>query len=193
MSASWFGAYSKELDVEDDELLLWVKSPEYQFKLKEALSKLRDPVEIALTRAVLRNWGNVERETLVVEYGRPFVGIARPKGYRQWARKQCFRNAGALADRRQGTYCEGFVLTPPHYSMCIHHAWITLDGKSAIDVTFPNATECRYFGIPFSDSVFARIHSLLCLERRMWPVYLGLPLDQRVIAALKEMRAGGLL
>jgi hypothetical protein len=60
--------------------------------------------------------------------------IPRPKGYRrQWARKQCFRNAGILADRGMGTYCEGFILSPPHFLFPIHHAWITLDGKTAID------------------------------------------------------------
>ena len=179
--------------MEHDEWPKWVKSPEYQLKLKEALAKVQDPVEIELIRAVIRKLGNIERESLVLEYGRQFVGIARPKGYRQWTRKQCFRNADILADRGQGTYCEGFVLAPPDYFMLIHHAWITLDGKSAIDPTLPNAPECRYFGIPLSGPIFERLRHVLCLEKRAWPTYLDLPIDNRVMVALKEMRVAGLL
>jgi hypothetical protein len=182
------------LDMEDKEWLRWVDSQEYQLKLKEALSRLKHPVEIALTHAVIRNFGNVNREKIVLEYGRPFVGSARPKGYRrQWMVKQCFRNAGILADQGRGTYCEGVVLGPPDFLFPIHHAWITLDGKTAIDVTLPNASEFWYFGIPFSGPAFARLHTLLVIEQRVWPTYLDLPLDERVIAALKEMRAEGLL
>jgi hypothetical protein len=105
--------------------------------------------------------------------------------------KQCFRNAGILADEGRGTYCEGFALG--EHGFLVHHAWITLDGKTAIDVTLPDAPKYVYFGIPFSGPAFARLHTLLVLERRMWPSYLTLPIDERVIAALKEMRAGGLL
>jgi hypothetical protein len=151
-------------------------------------------VEIQLTADVVLGKGGTVRETLVLEYGRPFVGIARPKGYRrQWMVKQCFRNPGILADTRRGTYCEGFVLTPPRYSLCIHHAWITLDGKTAIDVTLPDAPNYRYFGIPFSGPAFARLHTLLALENGVWPSYLNPPIDERVLAALKKMKAGGLL
>jgi hypothetical protein len=171
-----------------------LNNPALDRKLQKAICGLNDPVEIRLTSTLVLANGNVDREKLVLEYGRPFVGIARPKGYRQWARKQCFRNAGALANRGQCTYCEGFVLTPPRYSVCIHHAWITLDGKSAVDVTLPNAPECWYFGIPFSEPVFRHLFGLLSVEQGgVWPAYIDLPLDERVIAALKEMRTNGLL
>jgi hypothetical protein len=149
-------------------------------------------VEIQLTADVVLGKGSIEREKLVLEYGRPFVGIGRPKGYRrQWMVKQCFRNAGILADTGRGTYCEGFALI--EHRFLVHHAWITLDGKTAIDVTLPDAPKYRYFGIPFSDPAFARLHTTLVIEQRVWPSYLNPPIDERVIAALKNMRAGGLL
>jgi hypothetical protein len=161
-----------------------LNNPTLDRKLQKAVSRLKD---VVLDRGTAR-------ERIVLEYGRPFIGIARPRGYRrQWMVKQCFRNAGILADEGRGTYCEGFVLGPPDFLFPIHHAWITLDGKTAIDVTLPNASECWYFGIPFSGPAFARLHTALVIEQRVWPTYLGLPMDERVIAALKEMRAGGLL
>ena len=71
----------------------------------------------------------------VLEHGRPYVGISRPKGYRKLKDKKCFYNAGKLALANRGTYVEGFTgfgsaLFP------IHHAWLTLDGEHAIDVTW---------------------------------------------------------
>jgi hypothetical protein len=162
-------------------------------KVKRAISGLKNPVEIMLARITVLSQGNVGIEKLVLEYGCPFVGIARPKGYRQWTRKQCFRNAATLADRGQGIYCEGFVISPGSSCQPFHHAWITLDGKEAIDVTLPDAAENLYFGIPFPEKVFARLFRSLSVEQRAWPCFIDLPLDGRVVAALKEMRNGGLL
>jgi hypothetical protein len=96
-------------------------------------------------------------------------------------------------EARRTPSSSGFVLTPPGYFMCIHHAWITLDGKTAIDVTLPNASECWYFGIPFSGPPFEHLHTKLCAESGVWPAYLDLPMDERVVATLKTMRAEGLL
>jgi hypothetical protein len=86
--------------------------------------------------------------------GRPFVGIARPKGYRQMTRRACFFNAGRLVSAERGQYCEGFVTTPSGWRW-IHHAWVTLDGKHAIDTTLPYGPESDYFGIVFPIEVFA--------------------------------------
>src|SRR6478672_8287549 len=49
----------------------------------------------------LSHWAKHELASLpeqaVLKYGRAFTGIARPKGYRLRAVKQCFANAGDLA------------------------------------------------------------------------------------------------
>jgi hypothetical protein len=87
-----------------------LNNPTLDRKLQKAISRLKDPVEIQLTANVVLKTGSVEREKIVLEYGCPFVGIARPKGYRRRRMvKQCFRNAGILADEGRGTYCEGFA------------------------------------------------------------------------------------
>jgi hypothetical protein len=169
-----------------------LNNPSLDLKFQKSISGLENPVEIMLTRNIAEAHWNVEKENIVLEYGRPFVGIARPEGYCQWERKQCFSNAGDLAESGQGTYCEGFTIWPPFYEP-FHHAWITLDGKSAIDVTLPNATECWYFGIPFGGPVFTRLLRLMILEQGVWPAYIDPPIDERVTAALKEMRTDGLL
>jgi hypothetical protein len=62
-------------------------------------------------------------------------------------------NAGDLALRGHGTYVEGFPLCPDGGAP-VHHAWLTLDGTNAVDVTWRNsARDCHYFGIPFSITV----------------------------------------
>jgi hypothetical protein len=83
----------------------------------------------------------------VLDYGRPYIGIDRPKGYRQRKAKACFGNAALLALEERGAYVEGFAMS--FDQPAFHHAWITLDAKHAIDTTLPNATERQYFGILF--------------------------------------------
>jgi hypothetical protein len=98
-------------------------------------------------------------ERAVVDHGREYVGIERPKGYRrQWTRKECFRNAYGLAVvRNRGTYVEGFVRGKVGADpLIIHHAWITIDGVHSIDPTLPDAPEYLYYGIPFSNEIAAR-------------------------------------
>src|SRR5262245_18836640 len=111
--------------------------------MSEVLSELLRHIEWA--RSAGRPF---EREAFVVEHGRSYIG-KRVNNFRQRARKKCFVNAGRLALERRGTYVEGFAMSPRSHAP-VHHAWITLDGVHAIDVTWPNAPECSYFGIPFS-------------------------------------------
>jgi hypothetical protein len=152
---------------------------------------LADPTEIALVTRVMSGFGDARMNTFL-EYGRPFVGIGRPKGYRrQRMFKQCFRNAGILADEGRGIYCEGVGLNGNRF--LFHHAWITLDGHTAIDVTLPDGPDHEYFGIPFSGPGFQRLHTKLWIESGVWPAYLELPMDERVVATLRTMRAEGLL
>jgi hypothetical protein len=95
-------------------------------------------------------------ERAVLAYGRPFNGIARPKGYRPRALKRCYQNAGDLALQERGTYVEGFAIDPST-GVPAQHAWLTLNGTDAVDVTWRTpATECYYFGIRFSNEVLRR-------------------------------------
>jgi hypothetical protein len=103
----------------------------------------------------LRRKGNVKVEEAVLKNGRPFVGIKRPSGYPLLTIKQCFTNSARLAYRERGTYVEGFVSVAGE--LPIHHAWVTLDGIHAIDVTLRGpASDCQYFGIPFSLKVLEK-------------------------------------
>jgi hypothetical protein len=115
---------------------------------------------ISVIRAVVRRGDAVrigvpEIDKAIVKYGRPFIGIKRPKGYRQRKRKECFRNAFLLALDGRGIYVEGFAnVTGTNFVFC--HGWNTLDGAHAIDATLPNAPEHHYLGVPFSPEVLAR-------------------------------------
>ena len=98
--------------------------------------------------------GNVKVEEAIRRYGRPFTGIARPKEFRPRTIKRCFNNAGNLASAERGIYVEGFGM---RHDWLFHHAWITVDGVHAIDVTLRDTGPgVSYFGIPFSPKVFSR-------------------------------------
>jgi hypothetical protein len=65
---------------------------------------------------------------------RVFVPIKRPKEYHKRRDKECFFNAADLAIADRGRYVEGFAVN--RLGLAVHHAWITLDGVHAIDVTW---------------------------------------------------------
>jgi hypothetical protein len=108
----------------------------------------------------------------VLAYGRPFTGVVRPTGYRPRAEGRCFYNAGRLACEQRGTYVEGFALSLGGADP-VHHAWLTLDGSDAVDVTWRGPIpQCHYFGIQFHTEVLARF----CRQgqgRRYWGALLG--------------------
>jgi hypothetical protein len=110
----------------------------------------QDALWVALKRRIdfsrESNVGNTSVEQLVLKYGRPFIGGGRPKGYRQRAAKNCYLNSFYLADADRGFYVEGYALRPGHL---FQHAWITIDGTHAVDVTLQNISDCLFFGILF--------------------------------------------
>jgi hypothetical protein len=115
---------------------------------------------IAYLKRRLRQWQDKEWQPsglhimrAVVDHGRPYIGINRPKGYRKRKDKQCFWNAADLALSDRGTYVEGYASTPRGV---IHHAWVTLDGVHAIDPTWRDPAECYYVGIAFPKEIVAR-------------------------------------
>jgi hypothetical protein len=137
-----------------------------------------NPVVAFLRARVSSSPGNVAVEEAVLGHGRPYIGIRRPKNYRPRAVKRCFANAANLAFGGRGIYVEGFAVGSEDPDLVLHHAWITLDGVHAIDVTWRRqASDCHYYGIAFPNDVVRR----LLLRRNYWaPVldYWEAPFDE---------------
>ena len=91
---------------------------------------------------------DTSRERAVIAKGRPFVGIDRPREFRPRKEGANFANAQALACEGRGSYVEGFALNGPGYPP-IHHAWVTVDGIHAVDVSWRQTDQVYYFGIVF--------------------------------------------
>ena len=127
--------------------------------------------------------GDKEADRLILQYGRPFFGIKRPKNYRPRAPKACFLNAFNLAMEERGTYCEGVSVGK---SLGFHHAWITLDGEHAIDVTLPDAQDHSYFGIAFRGSQFNRLATSRITDGQLRPVFSD-PIDDLLRNFLRDM------
>jgi hypothetical protein len=92
-------------------------------------------------------------QRFVLRHGKPFT--PGPRVGRRRKPKQCYANAtNFVLDRRKGNngsqYVEGFVLNTKLPIMPIHHAWVTLDGTTAMDPTL-DAENYEYFGIVFSN------------------------------------------
>jgi hypothetical protein len=95
---------------------------------------------------LVTNSGLAER--LIIERGRPFVGI---KGHclhlQRDSSANAFLNASRASLRGKGLYVEGFALRPGQKSL-VQHAWIAVDQMHAVEVTWrEEANACEYFGI----------------------------------------------
>lgn len=78
----------------------------------------------------------------VLDHGRMFT--ITPKSFpRTGKMKECFKNALALAIRRNLTYCEGYAIN----IIPTIHAWCIDKDGNVIDPTWENAKE--YYGVPF--------------------------------------------
>lgn len=100
-----------------------------------------------LRQDVSQSKGNVETQMLVLKFGREFKMTQRPTGMPLGQTKKCFSNAANLVEKNKVMYVEGYASSggPP-----FHHAWISLDGRNAIDVTIrERIEEITFFGILF--------------------------------------------
>jgi hypothetical protein len=117
------------------------------------------PVRAQLLKQIeafrLAGFTGITIDPYVIEHGRPFTGIKRPKGYRQRAEKWCFHNAAMLALEGRGTYVEGYAIPLGDKFLC-HHAWITTGDGCAVDVTWHNPEQAAYFGVPIPSTVLAK-------------------------------------
>jgi hypothetical protein len=91
----------------------------------------------------------------LIERGKVFTPIKRPKGYRKRRDRECFMNAALLAIDRRGIYVEGLACSSLFPKLAAHHAWITLDGVHAIDPTWAEPGTF-YLGITFDVKTVAR-------------------------------------
>jgi hypothetical protein len=126
-----------------------------------------------------KRWPRMFNMRAVVDHGRPYVGMSRPKGYRKQAAKRCFWNAAKLALDNRGTYVEGYA---SFHGTSIHHAWVTLDDEHAIDVTWDNPADCHYVGIAFPKEIVSRYGP----SQGCWVSLLS---DSEPSAALRELLA----
>lgn len=123
------------------------------YHMKETHMTTSNILTAELVRRADSEHGDSTIERLVLQYGTHFNGIDRPKGMRLGPAKNCFWNSYNGAGKHDGVlYVEGFAMVrgyPP-----IHHAWISLDGIQAIDLTLRDrASETEFYGIPFSISL----------------------------------------
>jgi hypothetical protein len=121
-----------------------------------AFSRLAQAHPIGQWLRRVSRWNDWPVYRAALKYGRPYTGTQRPPGLRLRGAKRCYVNAGILAlEKHVGTYVEGFAMTatPPPFQ----HAWITLDGTDAVDVTLRHPpSDCLYFGIPMSNETISR-------------------------------------
>jgi hypothetical protein len=134
---------------------------------------------------------DAEADKLILQYGRPFTGIKRPKGYRDRAQKKCFLNAVNLTTAKRGTYCEGFAAGVGS-SFIFHHAWITLDGEHAIDVTLSDAEDHFYFGIAFPSPQFNEVLRQRIQNTELRP-FISDPIDDLLRRVVHDMTLQGTL
>lgn len=98
--------------------------------------------------------GEHTAEKIVLAIGHVFLRAKRPKGFRQMAAKQCYRNSFLLASEERAVYCEGFALVRGERPFAFHHAWVSLDNQTAIDVTLRSEKAVSYLGVAFPREVF---------------------------------------
>lgn len=109
------------------------------------MTKLKD----ALRHCLDRGFGDRAAIRYALAHGRPYRGM---NGIEHGKPNECFTNASRLARLGKGLYVEGFMVGHQHLEQAlreeteaeclsalehwiVHHAWITTDGKNAVEVT----------------------------------------------------------
>jgi hypothetical protein len=106
-------------------------------------------------------WTNNEVIALAraIEHGKSYTRISKQKELRWRQQKLCFYNSCTTVLNRQELqlrYVEGFVLSKS--GSLTHHAWVTRDGKHAIDVTL-REERLGYYGIEVPREIM--IHTMM--------------------------------
>jgi hypothetical protein len=134
-------------------------------------------------RSRLRSGRLTDAERVVLELGKEYRPILRRGIFRLRANKQCFYNAGEYAGRgpEYGNYVEGYAayVDQPLF----HHAWLSLDGETAIDVTLRDPKKYVYFGIEIPTYLVSK----LLLRRGHFGVLD--PFDPSLVDELRAIRS----
>ncbi len=97
----------------------------------------------------LRASGRVSDDDIafLLDHGRPYHGVRLPSGIRQRPPGTCFETAHELERLGEGRRVRGFALRPGS-NKPLAHAWISRNGRDAIDAVWTREPDCSYFGIP---------------------------------------------
>lgn len=88
----------------------------------------------------------------IMQHGRWFDPLPKPKRIRWGVPKHCFMNAARLAlNDLSLTYCEGYALG----GIPLHHAWVADAAGTVIDNTW-RTLGTGYFGVPFTRAFLVR-------------------------------------
>lgn len=83
----------------------------------------------------------------LLDQGRLFVPVKRPRGVRLGTKRMCYRNALMRAEAHGLGYAEGYALGIA--CIPVHHAWCVDADGNAIEVTWPEPGSA-YFGVQFN-------------------------------------------
>ncbi len=103
-----------------------------------------DPVLSALAR--LNVLADADLDLLQRE-GRLYRGVELPAGITRWPQGECLDASDALERARVGKFVIGFALRPDD-DLPLGHAWVSPDGRTAVDGVWTLPERCLYFGVP---------------------------------------------
>jgi hypothetical protein len=103
-------------------------------------------------------------DDFVLRHGREMKPSSVYAGFASGQMKACYENASKLAMSNDVfTYVEGYA----HSVIPVAHAWCIDDKGRVIDPTWPDAMECEYFGVAFTDIYLRR----RMLESEVWGIF----------------------
>lgn len=99
----------------------------------------------------------------VLHYGRSFSPAPRPPGVRKRRSRYCYRNATLFVQEidERYAYCEGWALSSLDGGMTVQHAWVTLTGDKAVELTWAEPGRA-YLGVVIEPDQLSRF----LVERR---------------------------
>jgi len=93
-------------------------------------------------------------ERFILDHGKDFRGVKRPKGIRKRTNKMCYRNAAQLSLERGFPYVEGFAV---HNDLiAVFHAWCINDEQEVVDNTWRYPECSLYRGVVIPREILLR-------------------------------------
>lgn len=112
------------------------------------MNHTKDYIEkLALAMKVIGHVGS--QEQFLLTHGMEFTsdGII-PSKLRMGRMKECFRNSATVSVEWEDLcYCEGLAYRPG--LIPVLHAWLVNSKGNVIDLTWKDAKDCEYYGVPF--------------------------------------------